>query len=82
MPPNAPRVVIYSKPNCPLCDEALEQIELARSHAAFELSEINILGDLELYESYKHLIPVITVDGREIARYRIHWEDLLARLGE
>ncbi len=76
-----PRVVLYSKPNCPLCDEALEQIEIARTRARFDFSEINILADPELYERYKHLIPVVTVDGNEVARYRIRWEELVMCLG-
>lgn len=77
-----PRVVLYSKPNCPLCDKALEQIEIARTHARFDFTETNILAEPELYERYKTLIPVVTVEGSEVARYRIRWEDLVARLQE
>jgi ABC-type uncharacterized transport system YnjBCD ATPase subunit len=38
-------LTFFTKPNCPLCDEALEQIELARQQAEFDLLEVNILSD-------------------------------------
>ncbi len=70
----------YTKPDCPLCDHALEEIELAQKQAAFQLVEINILSDLELYERYKHAIPVGVLDGTEIFRYRTRASELVERL--
>ncbi|MBM3839190.1 MAG: glutaredoxin family protein [Verrucomicrobia bacterium] len=73
-------VTFYTKPNCPLCDKALEQIERARGQCAFDLVEINILSDLEIYERYKHAIPVVAVEGVEVFRYRLSSDDFVARL--
>jgi glutaredoxin len=75
-----PKVTLYSKPNCPLCDEALEQIEEARKLVAFELEEINILSDEALYNQHKHNMPVVCVDGREVFRYRLTSGELLGHL--
>jgi glutaredoxin len=74
-------VTFYTKPNCPLCDKAMEEIERARRQRWFDLVEVNILTDLEIYERYKHAIPVTAVDGVEAFRYRISCEGLLKRLG-
>ena len=75
-------ITVYTKPRCPLCDEALEEIELARRTGNFAIEEINILSDPQLYERYKHDIPVITLEGEELFRIRLTADALLARLGQ
>lgn len=64
-------VTFYTKPSCGLCDEAMDVIETAGVLRQFKLEIRNILDDLSDYERYKHDIPVILVDGREIARHRL-----------
>ena len=66
-----PTVTFYSKPGCHLCEEALEEIEIA-GIKGFDLVEINITTDLDLYERYKNDIPVVLVDGKEIFRHRLN----------
>ncbi|MGI8587642.1 MAG: DUF2085 domain-containing protein [Chloroflexia bacterium] len=62
-----PAVTLYSKPNCPLCDEA--RYHLGRILAAvpdapsWELREVSILDDEELFAAYHELIPVVSVGG-------------------
>ena len=73
-------LTLYTKPNCPLCDKALEQIEQARRRVSFELIEVNILDNPEDYERFKHAIPVIALDGVEIFRYRLTCTELLREL--
>lgn len=75
-------VTFYSKPNCPLCDKALEQIELARRQIPFDFVEVNILSDPEIYQRYKHDIPVVQINGVEAFRYRLTQTELLEKLGE
>ncbi len=70
-------VILYHKPNCHLCDLALEEIELAREQIEFELRRVNILTDLALYERYKHEIPVVWVNGTERFRHRLSARDLV-----
>ena len=64
-------VTLYTKPGCGLCEEAEEVIEAVRARRPFELVKRNILDDLADYEQYKHDIPVILVDGREVARHHL-----------
>ena len=80
--PPVATVTFYTKPNCPLCDKALEQIELARREMAFDLVEVNILSDPEIYQRYKNDIPVLQINGVEAFRHRLTQADLLQKLGE
>lgn len=75
-------VTVYSKPGCLLCDEAMEQVELARREMAFAVSEVNILSDPTLYDRYKFEIPVIAVNGRDVFRHRLTAAELLDVLGK
>ena len=79
--PRASRIVtIYTKPECGLCEEAEEVIEAVRARVAFELVRRNILENLDDYEKYKHDIPVILVDGVEIARHHLNADVLVDAL--
>jgi glutaredoxin len=73
-------IVIYTKPNCSLCDEALEEIDAVRQLIPFRLEQVEILDDLSLYEKYKHAIPVLCLNGREIFRYRVIRKELMEKL--
>lgn len=75
-----PIVTIYSKPDCHLCDDAKAVIERVRQRMGFELRQKNILDDARDFANYRYAIPVIFVDDREIARYRLSEEELLAAL--
>jgi len=70
-------IVFYTKPNCSLCDEALEQIEAVRQLIPFRLEQVGILDDFALYEKYKHDIPVLCLNGLEIFRHRVNREELM-----
>ena len=74
----APVVTIFTKPECGLCEEAEEVIEAVRARRPFELVRRSILENFDDYEKYKHDIPVILVDGVEIARHHLS-EAVLAR---
>lgn len=74
------RVTLYTKPGCGLCDEAKDVIDAVRMRVPFDFEIQNILGDLGLYERYKHDIPVILVDGHEIARHHLTEEQLQSSL--
>ena len=75
---NPVTVTIYTKPGCHLCEPVAETILAASKVAAFEFVRRNILDDPQDHERYKHAIPVVTVNGREVARYRLRLDDLLA----
>lgn len=71
-----PRITLYSKPGCHLCDRAKEVIE--RCRAPYEV--VNISGNADLEARYGHDIPVILLDGVEIARHFVRERNLLELL--
>jgi len=56
-------IVVYSKSGCHLCEKVISELEKLRSVESFELTTQDITGDPELYERYRNLIPVVSVDG-------------------
>ena len=75
------RVTLYTKPGCGLCEEAEDVIRSVRARRPFELELRNILDDFDEYERYKHDIPVVLVNGREIARHHMTEAQFEAGLG-
>ena len=70
-------VTLYTKPGCHLCEHVADTIAAAANVRAFESQTRNILDDPADHERYKHAIPVVTVNGREIARHRLSLPQLL-----
>ena len=57
------KVILYTRPDCPLCDEALELVE---PHAEVEL--VNIEDRVDLLRRYGDRVPVLGLpdSGREL----------------
>ena len=75
-----PRVEIYTKRDCCLCDEAKEVLARVRTDLPFELAEIDIESDPALMERFRTEIPVIFVAGRKAFKYRVDEQELRRRL--
>lgn len=63
-----PTLVLYTKPNCPLCEEAKKLLEEIGAAKHFQLIEKDITQDDALYEKYGLMIPVLEWQG-EIIQY-------------
>ncbi|RMF56577.1 MAG: glutaredoxin family protein [Calditrichaeota bacterium] len=74
------RVEVYSKPDCHLCDDAKAVLLEVGREFNLEIREIDITRDPELFEQYKHAIPVVFIDGRKAFKYRVDKEQLRKRL--
>jgi hypothetical protein len=77
-----PQLVLYSKPGCHLCDEMKHLLDRVRTRTPFALRVVDISMDPDLLARYGLEIPVLEVDGRKAAKYRIsekELEDTLAR---
>jgi hypothetical protein len=72
-------VVLYSKPDCCLCDEALKILDRVQKVFPFVLRKIDILTDRGLYDQFKDEIPVVFIQSRKAFKYRID-ESKLIRL--
>ena len=73
-------VVLYTRDGCSLCRKAKAVILAVREEVDFLFREVDIGWSGDLYEDYKHDIPVIEVDGKRAFKYRVEAQRLKDRL--
>ncbi len=73
-------MVIYSKPDCHLCDEIKAQLKKLQRRHRFELSEVNILEDPEALNRFKEEIPVVFINGRKAFKFYLDEQEFLRKL--
>jgi glutaredoxin len=74
-------VVVYTRPGCHLCEEALKRIvALHEEGLRFELHEIDIESDELLTRRMLEKIPVVEVDGVVVSELVLDQAALRARL--
>ena len=66
-----PRVVLYSKPGCHLCDDAREVIAAVCAELGESFDEIDITTSAELMAEFGEQIPVTFVDGQQHDFWRV-----------
>ena len=82
MPPASIAVTLYGRPGCTLCDEAELAIRRFAKQIPLELILVNIEEDDDVLRRYMFEIPVVTLNGREIARAPIRYTHLQDALEE
>jgi glutaredoxin len=75
-----PRVVLYSKPGCHLCDDARAVIEEVCADLGETYDEVDITGSEELTTRFGEEIPVTFVDGVQHDFWRVDPARLRAAL--
>jgi len=65
------RLMMYSKPGCVLCDDAKREIAEFAKECPLLLEEVDISASKDLWEKYRYEIPVLLLNGEEIARHHI-----------
>ena len=75
-----PRVTLYTRAGCHLCDDAKSVLAAAGSRAQFDYEERDIDADPELRRLYHEEVPVIAIDGRKAFKYRVDMDEFLKRL--
>ena len=65
------KVVIYSRANCHLCEEAEKNVREVLVEIHFGLEVIDINGDQELESLYSEEVPVITINGDVHDYYKV-----------
>ncbi len=70
------KVVLYSKPSCPLCEEAKDLLLAFQDQYGYDLNEVDIYSDDELLEKYQLMIPVVEIDGQEADYGQIEWANV------
>ena len=69
-------LLLYSRPGCHLCDDMKAVIARVARSVPLTLEEIDISGDADLEARYGVEIPVLMVDGKKAAKYRVTEEEL------
>lgn len=75
-----PRVTLYTRAGCHLCDTAKEQLRRARRGAQFELEEVDIDSDPELQALYNEEVPVISINGRKAFKFFVNEDEFVKKL--
>ncbi len=75
-----PRVRLYSRPGCHLCDDARAVIAAVCAELGESFDEVSIDDDPALVERFGEEIPVTFVDGRQHDFWRVSPDRLRAAL--
>ncbi len=79
--PQTPRVTLYGRPGCHLCDDARAVIERVCADTGEHYVEISVDDDPALAERFGEEVPVTFVDGRQHDFWRVDERRLRAALG-
>jgi glutaredoxin len=73
-------IVVYTRPGCHLCVEAISDLRRLQAELGFTLSECDIDGDAALQRAYFERIPVVVLDGEELFDFYVDETALRERL--
>ncbi|MGI9155195.1 MAG: glutaredoxin family protein [Marmoricola sp.] len=77
----APRVRLYTKPGCHLCDDARAVVERVCADLGTSYDEVDITTSPDLVRQYGEEIPVTLVDGARHDFWRVDEQRLRRALG-
>ncbi len=75
-----PRVTLYTRSGCCLCDEAKRVLLAARRSASFEYEELDIDADPDLRRRYNDEVPVVAINGAKAFKYKVEMKEFLKKL--
>ncbi|HEX4107644.1 MAG TPA: glutaredoxin family protein [Solirubrobacteraceae bacterium] len=75
-----PRLVIFSRSGCCLCDDARRVLQRVQSEHPFVLEERDIETDDALLKAYFERIPVVELDGEHLSDHFVDERALRERL--
>jgi glutaredoxin len=75
-----PRVTLYTRAGCCLCDDAKRVLLAARARAPFDYDEIDIDSDAALARRYNDEVPVIAINGAKAFKYKVEISEFLKKL--
>ena len=77
------RLTLYSKPGCHLCDDMKAIVtRVIANDPAISFEDVDISTDPALLAQYGLEIPVLTIDGKKKAKFRIGEEELRKLLNQ
>ena len=69
-----PLLTLFTKENCQLCEEALDQLRLYLGDVKLELVDIEEEGREEYYDKFRYEIPVFFFNKKFLCKNRIDLE--------
>ena len=72
-------ITLYTKENCGLCDEVKVELDSLQAAYPHQLTEVDITQDTAVFETYKHIIPVVQI-GNTALQAPISKQDLVSTL--
>lgn len=75
-----PRITLYGREGCHLCDDARAVIERVCADLGETYVEVDIDSDEDLYDRFGEEIPVTFVDGRQHDFWRVDEQRLRGAL--
>ncbi|HTU79758.1 MAG TPA: glutaredoxin family protein [Solirubrobacteraceae bacterium] len=75
-----PTVTVYCKPDCHLCEQAIEVLRRLQLELTFTLRECDITAEDALHRAYFERIPVVELDGEELFEHHVSEELMRERL--
>jgi len=76
------KVIFYTKEVCSLCDDAAALLSMFQQQYSFEIEVRDIYTKDEWLAEYQLLIPVVSMNGKEINCEEMSYEKLEAALKE
>jgi glutaredoxin len=75
-----PKVTLYTRAGCCLCDEAKVVLADARRSADFDYEELDIDLDPELRRQYNDDVPVIAINQVKAFKHKVTRDEFLKKL--
>jgi hypothetical protein len=75
-------IILYTRPGCHLCNDALRLVNDLRGEFDLTIAEIDITTDAALFRNYFDKILVLLIDRRVTLASPLRQEEVRAALGE
>jgi len=70
------QLTLYSRPDCHLCDDMETTIKKISGKTSVDLEIVDISNNATLETQYGQEIPVLFINGRQVAKYKISEQEL------
>ncbi|XP_076444251.1 glutaredoxin-like protein C5orf63 homolog [Babylonia areolata] len=77
-----PVLTLYTKDPCPLCDDAVEELQPFRHRFTLEKVDILLEENKKWYKKYRFDIPVFHFNGSFLMKHRVSHDKLLIALSD
>ena len=64
-------ILLYSRADCPLCDDGQEKVESIAARLGLTVRKIDIETDTGLFEAHRYRVPVASFRGEELGWGRL-----------